>query len=79
MVKVYHGSPKCPSLLCDNGVSLGRVKLFKRLLKPDTDAERKDAGLDKAGKTGPKIYLCDFCPVKSLVMEKYNKKQGLYN
>lgn len=65
-----HNRPKdsCPDYKSD-----------KKLLKPDTDADRKEAGLEKAGKTGPKVYLCDFCPVKSLVMEKYNKKQGLYN
>ena len=53
-------------------------KSDKKLLKPDTDAERKDAGLDKAGKTGPKVYLCDFCPVKSYNMTQFNKEKGLY-
>jgi hypothetical protein len=53
-------------------------KSDKKLLKPDTDAERKEAGLEKAGKKGPKIYLCDFCPVKSFNMKKHNEEKGLY-
>jgi hypothetical protein len=53
-------------------------KSDKKLLKPDTDADRKEAGLEKAGKTGPKVYLCDFCPVKSFNMQKSNAEKGLY-
>jgi len=53
-------------------------KSDKKLLKPDTSAERKEAGLSLAGKTGPKVYLCDFCPVKSFNMKKFNEEQGLY-
>jgi hypothetical protein len=64
-----HNRPKgqCPDYKSD-----------KKLLKPDTNAERKDAGLEKAGVTGPKVYLCDFCPVKSYNMEQSNKEKGLY-
>lgn len=54
-------------------------KSEKKLLKPPTSAERKEAGLDAPGKTGPKVYLCDFCPVKSHNMRKYNEEKGLYN
>ena len=58
----------------------GDYKSDKKQLKPDTAKERKEAGLDKPGTTGPKIYLCDFCPVKSgVVQKKAFKKQGLYN
>ena len=53
-------------------------KSDKKLLKPDTDAERKEAGLEKVGKSGPKVYLCDFCPVKSFNMLKSNTEKGLY-
>jgi len=53
-------------------------KSDKKLLKPNTDADRKEAGLEKAGKTGPKVYLCDFCPVKSYNMQKSNAEKGLY-
>jgi len=56
----------------------GDYKSDKKLLKPDTSVERKEAGLDKPGLTGPKVYLCDFCPYKSVVMGKYNTKMGLY-
>jgi hypothetical protein len=52
-------------------------KSDKKLLKPDTNAERKDAGLEKAGVKGPKVYLCDFCPVKSFNMHQFNKEKGL--
>lgn len=48
----------------------------KRLL-PDTRAERKEAGLSP--KDRPNIWLCDFCPVTTVVQEKANKKKGLYN
>jgi len=51
----------------------------KRLL-PNTAAERKDLGLaapDKSSAT--KVYLCDFCPIKSKVMTKQRKQAGMYD
>lgn len=48
----------------------------KRLL-PDTRGDRKELGLDP--KMRPNTYLCDFCPVHSLVMQKKRKKAGLYD
>ena len=57
----------------------GDYKSDKKQLKPDTAAERREAGLDKPGTSGPKIYLCDFCPVKSMIQEKAFTKKGLYN
>lgn len=54
-------------------------KSEKKRLKPKTDSDRKQAGLgnyDSAG--GPKVYLCDFCPVKSFNMTKHNEQKGLY-
>ena len=48
----------------------------KRLL-PDTRAERKEAGMDP--KTRPNTFLCDFCPVHSLVLQKRRKDAGLYD
>jgi hypothetical protein len=57
----------------------GDYKSERKLLKPDTAAERKDAGLDRPGTSGPKVYLCDFCPVKSHVQKKAFTKKGLYN
>jgi len=65
-----HNRPKeqCPDYKSD-----------KKQLKPDTAAERKDAGLDKPGTKGPKIYLCDFCPVKMYNQKKAFTEKGLYN
>lgn len=53
-------------------------KSDKKRLKPGTAAERAAIGLEKEG-SGPKVYLCDYCPVKSIVQEKAYKKRGLYN
>lgn len=53
-------------------------KSEKKWLSPKTEQERRAAGLPSIG-GGPKIYLCDFCPVKSFNMQKHNDQQGLYN
>lgn len=53
-------------------------KAEKKLLKAGTDKERKELGLSASGK-GPKVYLCDFCPVKSYNMKQHNLEKGLYN
>jgi hypothetical protein len=47
----------------------------KRLL-PDTSAERKDLGLSP--KDRPNTFLCDFCPVHSLVLQKRREEAGMY-
>ena len=53
-------------------------KTEKKLIKPDTAKERLDAGLEKESR-GPKVYLCDYCPYKSgVVQQKAFKKQGHY-
>jgi hypothetical protein len=50
----------------------------KRLL-PKTDALRKDAGLESTAKSNStRVYLCDFCPVKSTVMTKQRRAAGMY-
>jgi hypothetical protein len=49
----------------------------KKRLKPGTAVERAAIGLEKE-MSGPKVYLCDYCPVKSIVQEKAYKKKGLY-
>jgi hypothetical protein len=51
-------------------------KSDKKLIKPDTASDRIAAGLDP--KKLPKAYLCDFCPVKSYNMKKFNESKGLY-
>jgi hypothetical protein len=50
----------------------------KRLV-PNTAAERKDAGLVSPEKSNAtKVYLCDFCPVKSNVLTKQRAAAGMY-
>lgn len=48
-------------------------KSEKKLLKPDTKGDRADLGLSEYRST---TYLCDFCPVKSLVQKAYYDKSG---
>ena len=48
-----------------------------KLLQPGTSVERASLGLEKEAK-GPKVYLCDYCPIKSIVQEKAFTKKGLY-
>jgi hypothetical protein len=46
-------------------------KTPSKMLVPDTKAERKEAGLVAPSKApGPKNYLCQFCPVESIVAQK---------
>lgn len=47
----------------------------KKLL-PDTAAARKELGKDP--KERPNTYLCDFCPLQSIVDQKKRSKAGLY-
>ncbi len=49
----------------------------KRLL-PGTDKARKDLGLEPVGKSaGPKVFLCDFCPVRMYYARKFNEDTGV--
>lgn len=55
----------------------------KRLV-PDTNAERRDAGMAAAkdyDKNDPNLtkFLCDYCPVQSMVMQAARKKAGAYD
>lgn len=51
----------------------------KRLL-PDTAKERMEVGIESPENApGPKVYLCNFCPMHSLVTTANNMKKGLYN
>ena len=47
----------------------------KRLLPP-TKEDRTELGLDP--KDRPNTFLCQFCPVHSLVLQKKKEKAGLY-
>jgi hypothetical protein len=51
-------------------------KSEKKVLKPETSKDRREAGLDPSKM--PKMHLCDFCPVKSYNMKKFNESKGLY-
>lgn len=50
-------------------------KSDKKILKPGTDAERKELGM---GASNVKSYLCDFCVVKSTVQKKFYTAKGFY-
>lgn len=45
-------------------------------LYPGTGADRKELGLDP--KDRPNTFLCDFCPVHSIVLQKEREKAGQY-
>lgn len=47
-------------------------KSDRKKLVPDTRGDRKELGLDP--KAGPVTYLCQFCPMESIVMQKRNRK-----
>lgn len=51
----------------------------KKQLVPDTEKDRKDLGLEKAKYVGPKVYLCQWCPVQSFYATKSREKKGLYS
>ena len=51
-------------------------KSDKKRLSAGTDKERKKLGLPKARSTH---FLCDHCPVKSVVQQAHFKKIGMYN
>jgi len=51
----------------------------KRLIPKSTADARKELGLESAAKSAStKVYLCDFCPAKTYVVEQNRKKAGLY-
>lgn len=50
----------------------------KKRLVPSTTAERKELGLGAPTTSGTKVYLCDFCPVKSYNMTKARETKGMY-
>ena len=50
-----------------------------KLLLADTKAERKEAGLDTSVAARPKHWLCDYCPVQSIVDQRKRAADGLYD
>lgn len=49
-------------------------------LVPDTAGERREAGMAKFDRHNPstKRFLCEYCPVHSLVQQAARRKAGLY-
>jgi hypothetical protein len=73
----HQRNPACPDYRSES----------KRLI-PDTDAERREMGLAPAREYDrnpnvktqtPTIYLCNYCPVESIVATARRKKAGLYD
>jgi hypothetical protein len=56
-------------------------KSESKQLVPDTKAERKAAGIMpfQRGNPDTQRFLCEYCPVHSLVMQAKRKKAGLYD
>ncbi|MGW0626182.1 hypothetical protein [Streptomyces sp. NPDC002758] len=52
-------------------------KTASKRLTPDTAAERKAAGMPKYTSAQDR-YLCEFCPVHSLVVTAARRKAGMY-
>lgn len=53
-------------------------KTDSKRLTPNTQAERKEAGLPAYSHADDR-YLCEYCPVHSLVMTAKRKRAGLYD
>lgn len=51
-------------------------KVERKVLTPNTAAERKEAGM---GASTAKMFLCDFCPVKMYNQRKAYQERGLYD
>ena len=69
--KAHRRVPDCPDYKSDS----------KRLV-PGTAAERKELGLDPTYDSQDRSltrYLCEHCPVHSLVQQAKRKQAGLYN
>lgn len=55
----------------------GDYKIAEKRLTPSTARERKELGLPKY-RSEKDVFLCDFCPAKSVVQGKHFAKLGLY-
>jgi hypothetical protein len=57
----------------------GDYKSEKMKLVPDTKAERKDLGLETRHRfIESTVFICDYCPYKSIVMQKKRRAEGYY-
>lgn len=62
----------------------GDYRADHKRLVPDTNAERREAGMAKASEydrhdRSLTKYLCDYCPVHSMVMQKKRERMGMYD
>lgn len=57
----------------------GDYRAPSKELVPDTKDLRKEAGLSTRKSDRPKIFLCDFCPVQSVIDQRKNHAAGIYD
>lgn len=57
----------------------GDYKSDSKRLLPNTNKERKDLGLAKVSETGPKVWLCQFCPVSAYYLTRERAAAGVYD
>lgn len=57
----------------------GDYRSDSKALLADTKAERKAEGMATDWSSRPKHWLCDYCPYESLVQQKRNKQNKLYD
>lgn len=57
----------------------GDYQAKNKALYADTKAERKDAGLDTSLSARPKHFLCDYCPVQSVIDQKKRAAAHMYD
>ncbi|MEU4534329.1 hypothetical protein AB0G15_05600 [Streptosporangium sp. NPDC023825] len=57
----------------------GDYRTPSKELVPDTKELRKEAGLSTRARDRPKIFLCDFCPVQSVIEQRKNDARGIYH
>ena len=75
----YEDAMKCYSAHLRPKAGCPDWKSESKRLVPNTAVERKEAGLVAPEKSNAtKVYLCDFCPVKSHVMTQQRAAAGMY-
>lgn len=57
----------------------GDYQSKNKALYADTKADRKEAGLDISLSARPKHFLCDYCPVQSLIDQKKRAAAHMYD
>lgn len=63
----HHRNPECNDYHSDS-----------KRLTPSTAEARKEAGLPRYSAAGQDRYLCDFCPVSSMVAQAERARRGMY-